>query len=105
MNECWSVCQTVGRVTWDVVPPCDCRWMSNVVVELVFFPYDFDLSLGQDVFRGGAIKLTKFLVELIVREESLLKCVDCGLLIVEGNRDLSSVEASKTVTKWLTATL
>ena len=41
------------------------------VIELVFFPSDLDPSSSQDVFHGGAIELSEFLVELTIREKVL----------------------------------
>ena len=45
-------------------------------MELVFFSSNLDPRLGQDVFYGGAIELGEILVELIIREESLLEGFD-----------------------------
>ena len=45
-------------------------------MKLVFFPYDLDPSSGEDIFHGGAIKLSEFLVELTIRDESLFEGID-----------------------------
>ena len=55
------------------------------MVELVFLPYDLNASSGQDVFHGGVVELSEFLVELAIREESLFKGVDCSFLVRNGS--------------------
>ena len=74
-------------------------------MKLIFFSFDLDPSLGQDILHHGAIEFSEFFVELSIKEEFLLESVDCSLLIAEWNRDLLLVKASDVVTEWLAATL
>ena len=67
-------------------------------MEFILFPSDLDPSSGQDVFHGGVIELCKLLVELVVREESLLEGVNGGLLVAKWDGDLLKVKASNIVT-------
>ena len=93
------------RVAWDVVPhSAIVGWASNAM-KLIFLPSDLDPSLGQDIFHGGVIELGHLLVELAIREESLMKDIDGGLLVTKGYGDLLSVEASNVVSEWLATML
>ena len=74
-------------------------------MEFIFLPPDLDPSSDQDIFHGGVVELGKLLVELVVKEESILKGIDDGFLIAKRDGDLFSVEASNVVEEWLVATL
>ena len=62
-------------------------------MKFILFPPYLNPSSSQDVLHGDAIEVSKILVELTVREESLSKGVDCGLLVAKWNVDFLSVEA------------
>ena len=72
---------------------------AAAVMELIFLPYNPNPSSGQDIFHGGTIELGKLFVELDVREESLPKGIDGGLLIAKRDGDLFSVKTSNAVTE------
>ncbi len=74
-------------------------------MKLVLFPSYLCPSAGQGVFHGGAIELGQIFVEFPVREETLSKCVGCGLLIAEWNGDFFSVETSDVVSERLGTSL
>ena len=72
----------VRRVVWHVVPYRGIR-RAAATIEFILFPPDLDPSSGQDIFHGSVIELGELLVEFVVREESLPKGVDGGLLVTE----------------------
>ena len=66
-------------------------------MELIFLPSDLNPSLGLVIFQCGAIELCEFLVELIVREESIQKSVNRGFLVAKRDGNLLTVKASNIV--------
>lgn len=74
-------------------------------MKFVFLPSDLNLSLGQDIFHDSTVELGELLVELAIREESLLEGIDGNLLVTKLDGDLLTIEASNIVVEWLTMTL
>ena len=74
-------------------------------MELVLFPSDFCPGAGEGVLHGGAIELSQVFVEFPVREETLSKCVCCGLLVAEWNGDLLPIETSDIIFERLNGSL
>ena len=74
-------------------------------MELVLLPSYLCPSTGQGFFYGGAIKHGQVFVEFPIREETLSKCVGCGLLIVEWNGGLLPIKMSDVVSEQLSTLL
>ena len=68
-------------------------------MEFILFPSYLSPYMDQDIFHYGAIKLGQVLVELSIREESLMESVDRDLLVAKRDGDLFSIEPSHVVSQ------
>ena len=104
MGVCTPVYRLEGFLRTLFLTAAIVGWASDAM-KLIFLPSDLDPSSSQDIFHGGVVELGQLLIELVVREESLLKGIDGGLLMTERDGNLLSVEVSNIVMEWLATTL